>query len=220
MEQRSPEWRKARLGIPTASSFDKIITPSGAPSGQAQSYMCRLIGERLLGRSLEEDISGVKWVRHGNEFEREAAAMLEATINERLKPVGFVASRCGRWGASPDRLVLGKSIAVEIKCPSPWKHIEYTLYGPHAVKKDYKCQVQGQMLVGGYDLVYFFSYFPGMPSRVWRYERDDKFIELMRKALTLFSDNLEKATKDYELFGRTYYETALEILSKLMPEET
>lgn len=217
MEQRTPEWRKARLGIPTASNFDKIITPSGAPSGQAQSYMCRLVGERLLERSLEEDISGVKWVQHGNTFEWEAVREFEKIINDKCRTVGFVTTPDGRWGASPDRLIKDKSIAVEIKCPSPWKHIEYTLYGPG---KDYKPQVQGQMLVGRYTLVYFFSYFPGMPCRVWRYERDDSFIELMRKALTLFSDNLEKATREYKEKGPIYYQTALDVLSKLMPEET
>lgn len=216
MEQRSPEWRKARLGIPTASSFDKIITPSGAPSGQAQSYMCRLVGERLLDRSLEEDISGVKWVQHGHTFEFEAVRAFEKITNEKCEAVGFVTTPDGRWGASPDRLIYGKNIALEIKCPSPWKHIEYTLYGPG---KDYKPQVQGQMLVGGYGLVYFFSYFPGMPSRVWRYERDDGYIELMKKALTLFSDNLEKATKEYNEKGQFYYQIAFDVLSRVMPEE-
>jgi hypothetical protein len=35
--QGSPEWLEARLGIPTASEFDKIITPTGKPSTQYEA---------------------------------------------------------------------------------------------------------------------------------------------------------------------------------------
>lgn len=216
MEQRTPEWRRARTGIPTASNFKKIITASGAPSDSAQGYMCRLIGERLLGRSLEEPIDHIKWVRHGIEFEDEAAAGFEAISNERVEPVGFVPAEDGRWGCSPDRLIAGKNAALEIKCPSPWKHIEYTLYGPG---KDYKQQVQGLMLVGGYDMCYFFSYFPGMPSKIWKYERDENFILKLRAALILFSKNLEREIEKIAEMDPIELDKVLNILSKLMPEE-
>lgn len=216
MEQRSPEWRLARIGIPTASNFKKIITASGAPSDSAQSYMCRLIGERLLGRSLEEDISNLKWVRHGIEYEDEAVDEFEAISRERVAPVGFVLSDEGPWGCSPDRLLVNKNAALEIKCPAPWTHIEYTLYGPG---KDYKQQVQGQMFVGGYDFSYFFSYFPGMPCKIWRYERDESFISKLSAALILFSQNLEKAMKDIEKMEPVNLNMALDVLSQLMPEE-
>lgn len=216
MEQRTPEWHRARIGIPTASNFKKIITPSGVPSDSAQGYMCRLVGERLLGRSLDEDVSNLKWVRHGIEWENQAAAEFEADSNERVETVGFVTSEDGRWGCSPDRLISGKNSALEIKCPAPWTHIDYTLYGPG---KDYKQQVQGQMLVGGYDFCYFFSYFPGFPCKVWKYERDESFIVKLRAALILFSDNLEKATERINKMQPVDLDTAINVLSLLMPEE-
>lgn len=215
MEQRSPEWRRARIGIPTASSFEKIITPAGSPSGQAQGYLCRLLTERLFNRSLEERFIN-KWMQHGIDMEDEAAREFERVSNERVTEVGFVSSKDGRWGCSPDRLVAGKNAAVEIKCPAPWNHIEYAIYGPG---KDYKPQVQGQMLVGGYDFVYFFSYFPGMPSCIVKTERDDSFIIKLENALTVFSDHLDKKTIEFTELDGIDYEVALNTIAKLMPEE-
>ena len=46
--QYSPEWWNVRRGIPTASEFDRILTPAtGKPSKSADGYACQLIGERL-----------------------------------------------------------------------------------------------------------------------------------------------------------------------------
>lgn len=213
MEQRSPEWFRARLGIPTASNFNKILTKSGTPSDQAQGYLSRLLCERLFERSFEEPVD-TKWMRHGRDTEDEAAREFEAVSNERVERVGFVVTPDGRWGCSPDRLIIGKNAAVEIKCPSPWKHMEYFVYGPG---KDYRPQVQGQMLVGGYDFVNFFSYFPGMPSVSILTERDEGFIGTLRLALDVFSKQLDKKTKEM-LASPIDYEKSLSVISALMPE--
>lgn len=215
MEQRTPEWRKARLGIPTASNFKKIVKPDGGPSVSAQDYMCRLIGERVLGRSLEEDISNLKWVRHGIDYEDEAVAEFEAISGEQTAKIGFVTAQDGRWGCSPDRVIPGKNAALEIKCPAPWTHIEYLLYGPG---KDYKQQVQGQMLVGGYDRVYFFSYFPGMPPASIVTERDESFLVKLRAALIAFSKNLDEETEKCRKIGPVDVDRVLAIMANLMPE--
>ena len=47
-EQNSPEWHRARLGIPTASSFDAIMTPGKTKSEQKtrRTYMLKLAGDR------------------------------------------------------------------------------------------------------------------------------------------------------------------------------
>lgn len=213
MEQRTSEWHRARLGIPTASRFEKIITPSGAPSSQAQSYLCRLICERLFDRSFEDHVD-TKWMKHGRDTEDEAALEFERIANLKVERVGFVTTADGRWGCSPDRLVIGKNVAVEIKCPSPWQHMEYLVYGPG---KDYRPQVQGQMLVGGYDSVCFFSYFPGMPTVLKETGRDKKFIEDLELALNVFSRQLDKKTD--EMMAREMdYEKALSVICRLMPE--
>src|ERR1035441_2290209 len=56
--QLSEEWFAMRRGIPTASSFDKIITAGGKEekckrSTQDTAYMNRLLAEWVLGEDLE-----------------------------------------------------------------------------------------------------------------------------------------------------------------------
>ena len=218
MEQRSPEWFKARLGIPTASNFEKIITKAGSPSDQAHSYMSKLICERIFKRSFQEQLD-VKWVRHGRKYEDEAVKQFEHATGFRTSPVGFVTSGCRRWGCSPDRLIDAKT-ALEVKCPSPWRQLEYLMYGPG---NNYKQQVQGQMLVGGYEKVYFFSYFPGMPFVIVETERDNKFIKSMEAILSEFSKTLDEETKKIEIFYTIWpnvseYMKARLVIDEVMPE--
>ena len=59
VEQGYAEWVAARLGIPTASCFDKIITPKTMkPSASADKYAWELIAERVLGRPVDDASSG------------------------------------------------------------------------------------------------------------------------------------------------------------------
>ena len=51
--QGTPEWLALRLGIPTASCFDQIITTGGKKgepkaSTQAEKYMYTLLAERMM----------------------------------------------------------------------------------------------------------------------------------------------------------------------------
>ena len=80
VEQGSPEWKALRLGIPTASEFDKIVTPTGAFSKQSQGYMNRLAAERFLRKPLDE-IGDMFWIRHGAELEPEAVTAYEFARN-------------------------------------------------------------------------------------------------------------------------------------------
>ena len=59
MEQRSPEWIAARVGIPTASSFDRIITKTGKASSAAQGYIEDLVAE-YFGGHYQDGRVGVK----------------------------------------------------------------------------------------------------------------------------------------------------------------
>jgi hypothetical protein len=66
-EQYSDEWWAARVGIPTASCFGKIITPKTMqPSKQAEKYIYTLAGERIVG-SKAKHIKPPQWsaVDHG-----------------------------------------------------------------------------------------------------------------------------------------------------------
>jgi len=165
IEQGSEEWKRLRLGIPTASQFHRIVTPTGArTSGDKRStFMCKLICERLLGEIMDDDISELKWVKHGRQYEAQAAYTLAKEQELSLEDGGFITNR--GCGCSPDRIVSGGGNrkgkgAVEIKCPAPWTHLSNLLYGPG---DQYLPQVQGHMRIGEYDYIHFFSFLPQMP---------------------------------------------------------
>jgi len=197
-KQGSWEWFKERRGRPTASEFDKIITAGGKISQQRWEYMGRLIAEKIFERQVKEDASTF-WTERGKSFEQEAADTYEKMTGFTLEKVGFITTDDGLVGCSPDRLVTcndGKHRALEIKVPTPWKHMVYTLFGPGT---DYFVQMQGQMYVAELDEVDFFSYNPGMPSSVYTMKRNDRFIRELRNALKIFVEELKK----YEVEARS-----------------
>ena len=115
-EQQSMEWFSLRLGIPSASRYDEIITPAGAiREGQTpQSYMNALIGERITGAmtSQRETLA----MARGNELEPRARAWYEFTTGRKVKQVGFVyRDKSKQTGCSPDGLCEDRGL--EIKCP-------------------------------------------------------------------------------------------------------
>ena len=49
MEQRSEEWYVEKVGKPSASNMNKIITATGKPSKQREDYLYPLCAERISG---------------------------------------------------------------------------------------------------------------------------------------------------------------------------
>jgi hypothetical protein len=187
MPQGSPEWYKVRAGVPTASMFHKIITPGGKPSAQARGYMHRLIAERVLNESMDDQMA-VEWMEYGRAEQPNAAAQFGFSQDVQLEEVGFVMDDTGKLGCSPDALIVGKNESVEIKCPAPWTHIGYMLDGPGS---DYKPQVQGQLLVGGFECVHLYSWNARCPPVHITTHRDEQYIGHMERLLSDFLEELE-----------------------------
>lgn len=186
--QGSPEWLALRLGKPTASEFDKIITPKKLEmSASARAYAYRLVAETLLGYPVQ-DLGGLPWIQRGIELEPDAVRSYEFDTDIQTRPVGFITSDDGMIGASPDRLLVGVNGAVELKCPSPATHIGYLIDG---FGTDYMLQVQGQMLVGGFDFIDRYSFHPQLPPVRERVLRDEKIIDALKAGLTQFIDMKE-----------------------------
>ena len=178
-----------RLGIPTASNFHCIISPTGraVDSRERKMYMYKLVAERIMGEPLEM-FRGNEHTEWGIQHEDEAARALSVYLGQELVSAEFTTN--GRWGCTPDRLVAGKREAVEIKCPStPWTHIANMVDGPG---EKYKPQVQGQLLIGKFDAVHFWSWHPKFAAVYIRTARDEKYIKTMRELLERFSDELDK----------------------------
>jgi YqaJ-like viral recombinase domain len=191
-EQGSPEWFALRVGIPTASCFHKIVTPTGKLSAQAAKYAYFLAAERLLGRSLEPDLNGIEAIRRGHELEPEAVQMYEFDQDVDTTPVGFITTDDGRIGASPDRLIVGRKGALEIKCPLAQTHVQYMIEGFGA---DYTPQAQGQIAVAELEWVDRYSYHPEMPPVHVRTYRDEAYQRLLVPALVEFCELLETVVR-------------------------
>lgn len=191
IQQGTEEWMNARIGIPTASNFDKLITPGGEPSKQATKYMYQLAVERITGK--REDGFKSDFMERGIQMEQEARELYEISSGETVQTVGIVFfDEQRRYAASPDGLV-GEHGGLEIKCPAPHTHVEYLL--DNKVPREYIPQIQGQMLCSGRKWTDFLSYFPGLRPLIIRVERDEKFIKTLSNLLNEFCDNLEKTVE-------------------------
>lgn len=186
-EQGTPEWFQARLGIPTASMFDKVLTPTGKASAQAGVYANTLIADWLCGAPAESFES--EWMKRGTELEPQARAFYEMECNTTVPQVGFVTNEIGNGviGCSPDGLPDAGGL-LEIKCPAPHTHVGYLIDGKLPTK--YKPQVQGQMLVTETEWCDFLSYHPLMDPVLIRVERDDEYIRDLTVALNKLLDTI------------------------------
>lgn len=182
------EWIKARAGIPTASSFDRIITAGGKLSAQSREYMHDLAAERILGVSLDNITS--EWMERGKAMEEAARDYYQFQTDADVVTGGFCLRDDRSAGCSPDGLV-GDDGGVEIKCPGAGKHIGYLIGGE--LPAAYRCQVQGSLWVTGRAWWDFLSYNPSLPSVIVRVHRDDAFIAALSGAVVEFSGQLEAA---------------------------
>jgi YqaJ-like viral recombinase domain len=199
VEQGSVDWYRLRLGKPTSSNFHRIVTPAGAPSKQAIKYLYRLVAERLLHETMDDEIGFVKWVQNGKENEPYAVKQFEFANEIELEPGGFVTSDDGRIGASPDRIFKGHRESLEIKSPAPWTQLQYLLEGPDDA---YIAQTQGHLLVGdGFEAVHFYTYNPRTPSFHRVVLRDPHYQSILAAALDQFCDVLDKTTERAKALG-------------------
>jgi hypothetical protein len=189
------EWRKLRLGIATASCFDKILTPKKRErSSQSKHYMNRLLAEWIAGEVLEDEMYQSQWMERGQEREDGAIAAYEFRTDTETEAGGFFTLDSGLAGASPDRLA-GEDGIVEIKCPLLSKQVEGAREG---VEADHLCQLQGQLWITGRKWVDVFSYHPKLPLPPKRVLRDDEFIEDLESAVNEFVEEMLRARADLE----------------------
>lgn len=197
VEQGSGDWFALRIGIPTASNFHKIVTPTGKFSKQSRGYAFYLLAEKLLNQSLES-LSNLEWIARGKELEPQAVKMYEFQYDVATRPVGFVTTDDGRMGATPDRLLIGRAAALEVKCPAPQTHVAYMIDGFGA---DYIPQAQGQLYVGELEFVDRYSFHPQMPPVLHRTPRDEPYIRTLAAALDEFCNMLAEMIEHARSLG-------------------
>lgn len=187
LEQGSDEWFSARLGVPTASRFKDIITPTkGDKSASYKAYMYELIAERLTKD--RENFFKSEWMERGNEIEPLARASYEFMYEVEIQQVGMIFNDEMTIGISPDGLIDDVG-GLEIKCPKPSTIVKYMLDG--GLPLEYKPQVMGSLMVSGREWWDFLAFHPLMDFYQIRVYRDEEYIKKMETHLNDFVDELE-----------------------------
>ena len=190
-EQGSPEWLAARLGIPSASMFAKIVTTKGIWSASADAYINQLVAERLTGE--REEVFQSHHMLRGTELEPDARDLYSLMSDAEVTEVGFCLHDTLSAGCSPDGLI-GEEGGLEIKAPAPSTHVEYLRGG--VLPSKYKQQVMGCLWITGREWWDFVSYHPTMKPLIVRVERDEEYIAALEKCVTkavnLIEENVEK----------------------------
>jgi len=181
MEQRSPEWFKARRGRVTGSAVGAILGLS--PFAKPKDVMRRMVRDY---HGLPTEFIGNIATEWGTRNEAGAIVEYEMLTGRNVEPATFVMHE--DWiGASPDGYV-GENGLIEVKCPfglrlefAPVK-FKLAKMQPH-----YFAQMQIQMLATNREWCDFWQWTPSDTS-LERVNRDDKYIETALKGLRYFYD--------------------------------
>ena len=189
-EQGSEEWLKARLGIPTATGFENIVTATGKKSSGQIKYMAELIEESILG--LQDNTFRSNFMERGNQLEPLARSAYEfITGNDVIQVGGVYLDEHKEVMVSPDGLIPELKKGLELKCPKMSTHIRYLLKG--GVPAEYIVQVQANLWVTGYDTWDFVSYCPEYQKQtiyLYTAKRDEVLMKAFDKLIPQFLNTL------------------------------
>jgi hypothetical protein len=222
VSQGGEEWHRLRSTIPTASCFDRLITPAKWKPTKGETrrgYMIELLANRIFGLATADQFSSAA-MDHGRQWEPIARAAYEFERGVEIQDGGFWTDDAMTYGASPDGLI-GEDGLIEFKNPeNPKVHIaalydlkEYekqpfdwtqsAIFGGEVTGfvRDHWAQVQGQLLVtrrAWCDLVCNFSRLPMVVVRVYP---NPLYQQLLSSALAEFCGSLEAVTVDAKARG-------------------
>lgn len=161
-DQRSDEWRAARLGKLTGSCAAAMMTT--VKSGEAaarRDLRIRLALERITGRSQENDFYA-KAVEHGVNAEPVALGIYEANSGHIIEQTGFLALDGVMAGCSLDAFVSNRTGIVEAKCPKSATHYGYLR--TKEIPTAYRWQCIHNMWVSGAQWCDFISFDDRFPE--------------------------------------------------------
>lgn len=201
ISQGSDEWFAARIGKVTASRVKDVMATGrgGAPSATRKNYMMELLCERLSGETAPSFSTPA--IRRGIELEPVARGMYEMDSPHDVKEVGLIDHpSIPMFGASPDGIVIlpGAKGGIEIKCPNTAQHVAVIQSGEH--DPQYEWQMLAQMACAELEWVDFVSYDDRLPAPLdyvcYRFERDDRRITEMERAIVEFLQELDELEKE------------------------
>jgi len=195
LEQRSPEWFEARLGILTASAVGKLLTPTSAIANNdtSRGLTHMLAAERITGFVVPTFQSDAMFRGVMDEpLARDLYSKLHAPAIE----VGFMVRTIDghKLGYSPDGLV-GDDGLIEVKSADPKIHLARILSAD--VPREHMAQMQAGMLVSGRKWCDFVSWSGGMPMHVQRVYAIPEWFATITEALAAFEENVADILADY-----------------------
>ncbi len=191
--QGTLEWTKLHFGIPTASGLDNLLTPEfELRKGELpKTYVYKKVAEKLQGRPLIDLSASSFMLEQGMIIEEEARPWYALEYDKKIKQVGFISTDDGRFGCSPDGLILNDDCGLEIKSPAAHTHVKYLCMG--VLPKEYVAQVYGSMFVTGFQKWMFVSYRRGFPALVLEIQWNEKYERAIREAIVSFHAEFDRA---------------------------
>lgn len=201
-DQGSSDWFLARLGIPTASEFQVVLSPKAGKEGAGrQTYLRKLAGEIITGKPAESFQNSA--MERGSAVEDTLRGEYALIYDVDPQRVGFI--RHGDKGCSPDSLI-GADGGLEIKSQAPHLLIETLLVDEVPTK--FKAQVQGNLWIAEREWWDVAVGFPGMPMFIKRVYRDDAYIAALSSAVDSFNAELAAMVDRIRSYGTPAREAA------------
>lgn len=201
IDQRSPEWYRARSGKFTGSRFKDVLTrnPDGKQPKAYENLIWQLVVERITGTFEDTGVDSAS-LRWGREHEEDARKFYSFDTGESVEKCGFVEHPIFKAfvGVSPDGLV-GKNGGTEFKCPKRSEiHLSRFITG---ITDEFMPQVQGCIWACEREWWDWISYDPRMPMhlRMFRQRayRDDDFIKQMEKTVLIAEGEVRELLEKY-----------------------
>ena len=184
IEQRSPEWFKARVGRLTGSNIGAAL---GVNPWKKPDDLIRQMVREYHGA--EPEFVGNVATGFGTAHEPLALLDYEITSGNSVRDCGFFVHPDFYWlGASPDGLI-GYHGLIEIKCPYGLRNEANPEFKPLADQPHYYAQVQIEMACTGRQWCDFYQWAPNGDS-----------LESVAYDPQWFADNLPKLEAFYERF--------------------
>lgn len=171
-----------------------------------QGYMAELVAQIATGLIPEQ--MSFKQCEWGHEHEDQARAFFELEHNLDVTVPAFIyRDKEKRFGVSPDGLIVGKKIGLELKCPFTSKvFVEFATCDK--IKKEYIEQCQYSMWVTGYEAWYFANYDPRIKTKKLHWvliERDQSFMDKYDEAEKNFIRDMDSMLGKLDLtFGQQW----------------
>jgi len=188
--QNTDAWIQAKLHTPSSSNFSRILTSKGVLSKSRYDYMDELIAEYITNQPTYHHITGE--MAEGTRREDESRRFFSYLHDTEIQQVGMIyPDKEKRYLASPDGL--GDGFGLELKNPLGKTVVKYKR--KMVLPTEYTLQVQGSLLISGFDYWWFLAYYsPKLFFEIQVY-RDEPLIKKLKMALGEFCFELAVATK-------------------------